>query len=256
MVNNIQNNTISEIDAEKFLNLFNKLLNIILTEKTLESQENKKEENEDYENKDKDDDYEYEDHKTIDQNEIIKEKNDDSDKIIDKSKSFEDQIKSLKKEKIYPDKDYDDKEIKHKYFKIKLAAMSNEIDDKLFEKIFGHTLIKLVDKLINTTNKEENQIIVKNIEKSKDKLFEMKDYSNEWVIQPNSQHINLKDAIDLILDFNEKFNYENEDNENENKNEDNENENKNEDNEKENKNEEEEKLRKEYENEKNKKKTK
>ena len=63
----------------------------------------------------------------------------------------------------------------------------------------------------------------------------MKDYSNEWVIQPNSQRINIKDAIDLILDFNEKFNYENKDNE------------------KENKNEEEEKLRKEYENEKNKK---
>ena len=78
-------------------------------------------------------------------------------------------------------------------------------------------------------------MIVKNILKSKDKLFEMKDYSNEWVIQPNSQRINLKDAIDLILDFNEKFNYENKDNE------------------KENKNEEEEKLRKEYENEKNKK---
>ena len=28
--------------------------------------------------------------------------------------------------------------------------MSNEIDEKLFEQIFGHTLIKLVDKLINT----------------------------------------------------------------------------------------------------------
>ena len=39
--------------------------------------------------------------------------------------------------------------------------MSNEIDEKLFEQIFGHTLIKLADKLINTTNKKENQIIVK-----------------------------------------------------------------------------------------------
>ena len=28
--------------------------------------------------------------------------------------------------------------------------MSNEIDKKLFEKIFSRTLIKLVDKLINT----------------------------------------------------------------------------------------------------------
>ena len=33
-------------------------------------------------------------------NKIIKEKNDYLDKIIDKSKSFEEQIKSLKKEKI------------------------------------------------------------------------------------------------------------------------------------------------------------
>ena len=43
--------------------------------------------------------------------------------------------------------------------------MSNEIHEKLFEQIFDHTLIKLADKLINTTNKEENQIIVRNIEK-------------------------------------------------------------------------------------------
>ena len=63
--------------------------------------------NEDYENKyedkdaDKDDYCDYENqNKTINQNEIIKEKNDNLDKIIDKSKSFEDQIKSLKKEQI------------------------------------------------------------------------------------------------------------------------------------------------------------
>ena len=147
MVNNIQNNTISEIDAKKYLNklneiknveiikykkhtpghkkllnLFNDLSDIILTDKTLKSEnqenENKKVEsrkeengdedyeneyeNEDYENEDEDEDYEnesddydyeYKDDKTIDQNEIIKEKNDDLDKIIDKSKSFEDQIK-------------------------------------------------------------------------------------------------------------------------------------------------------------------
>ena len=133
--------------------------------------------------------------------------------------------------------------------------MSNEIEEKLFEQIFGHTLIKLADKLINTTNKKENQIIVKSTKKNKDKPFEIKDYSNEWVIQPDSQRIDLLDTIKLILDFNEKFNYENEneneDNENENKNEDNEKENQNEDNENENENEEEEKLRKEHENEKN-----
>ena len=142
-------------------------------------------------------------------NEIIKGLNDNLDEIIDKSKSFEEQIESLKKleglKGYWPYKDYDDKELKSKYFKIQLADMSNEIDEKLFEQIFGHTLIKLADKLINTTNKEENQIIVKNIEKNKDKLFEM-DKFNDWVIQPSDRRINLKDAIDLILDFNEELN--------------------------------------------------
>ena len=67
----------------------------------------------------------------------------------------------------WPYNDYDDKELKSKYFKIKLADMSNDIDEKLFEQIFGHTLIKLTDKLINTTSKEENQIIVNSIKKIK-----------------------------------------------------------------------------------------
>ena len=124
---------------------------------------------------------------------IIKKLNDHLDEIIDKSKSFEDQIKSLKKleglKGYWPYNDFGDKELKFKYFKIELADMSNEIDKKLFEQIFGHTLIKLADKLINTTNKEENQIIVKNIEKNKNKLFEMDEF-NDWVIQPSHQHIN------------------------------------------------------------------
>ena len=80
--------------------------------------------------------------------------------------------------------------------------MSNEINEKLFEQIFGHTLIKLVDKLINTKKKKENQIIFNNFEKSKDNLLKMEDF-NDWVIQPNSQDINLLDTIKLILGFNE-----------------------------------------------------
>ena len=139
-------------------------------------------------------------------NEIIKRKNDILDEIIDKSKSFEEQIKSLKKREdlkgYWPYNDYDDKELKSKYFKIELADMSNEIDKKLFEQIFGHTLIKLADKLINTTNKEENQIIVKNINKNKEKLSEM-DPFYDWVIQPSDRCINLIDFLNLILDFNE-----------------------------------------------------
>ena len=86
---------------------------------------------------------------------IIKGKNDNLDEIIDKSKSFEEQIKSIRKvkNKYYDKHDYDDKELKSKYFKIQLADMSNEIDEKLFERIFGRTLIKLADKLINRKNK-------------------------------------------------------------------------------------------------------
>ena len=62
--------------------------------------------------------------------------------------------------------------------------MSNIIDKNLFKQIFGHTFETLANKLINTTNKEENQIIVKNIEKNKDKLFEMVEYYN-FLIQPS-----------------------------------------------------------------------
>ena len=80
--------------------------------------------------------------------------------------------------------------------------MSNKIDENLLEQIFDHKFETLANKLINTTNKEENQIIVKNIEKNKDKLFKQDEFY-DWVIQPSDQHINLIDSIDLILNFNE-----------------------------------------------------
>ena len=102
-------------------------------------------------------------------------------------------------------KNYGDKELKFKIFKMKLAYLSNFIDEELFAEIFGYTLVTLANKLINTTNKEENQIIVNDIEKNKDKLYE-KDKThplNDYVIQPNNLCINLIDAVNLILDFNE-----------------------------------------------------
>ena len=139
---------------------------------------------------------------------IIKEKNDYLDEIIDKSKLFEEQIKSLKKKEdlkwCYPYKDFDDKELKSKYFKIELANLSNNIDEKLFKQIFGNTLIKLANKLINTTDKKENQIIVKNINANKIKHNEQeKTTPYNWVIQPGYRRINLIKAIKLVLDFNE-----------------------------------------------------
>ena len=130
------------------------------------------------------------------------------DEIIDKSKSFKDQIKSIRKVKShyhYYINDFGDKVLIFKIFKLKLAHFSNEIDEDLFEQIFDHQFETLPNKLVNTTNKEENQIILKNIEKNKDKLFEMNEF-NDWVIQPSDRRINLKDSIDLILDFNEELN--------------------------------------------------
>ena len=99
-------------------------------------------------------------------------------------------------------KDYDDEDLKSKIFQVKLSHLSNNIDKNLFEQIFGHTFIKLADKLINTTNKEENKIIVNDIHKNKDKLFEIDNF-NDWGIQPSDRRINLLDGIKLILDFNE-----------------------------------------------------
>ena len=45
--------------------------------------------------------------------------------------------------------------------------MSNVIDKKIFKQIFGHTLETLANKLIDTTNKEENQTISKILTKIK-----------------------------------------------------------------------------------------
>ena len=59
--------------------------------------------------------------------------------------------------------------------------MLNEIDEDLFEQIFDHKFETLTDKLINTTNKEENQIIINSINKNIDKLHK-KDKYDDWVI--------------------------------------------------------------------------
>ena len=100
--------------------------------------------------------------------------------------------------------DYGDKELKFKIFKLELAHFSNIIDKKMFEQIFGHTFKTLGIKLINTTNKEENQIIVNNINKSKEKLYKGDEASAfcHYVIQPSDGPNNAIDAINVILDFN------------------------------------------------------
>ena len=142
----------------------------------------------------------YEDYDDDEINNKIKNLNDHLDKIIDKSKSFEDQIESLEKVEnlynYYTINDFDDKELEFKIFKLKLAYLSKIIGKKLFEQIFGHTLIKLANELINTKNKEENEIIVKNSNKNKEKLYEQ-DKMRDWVIQPSDRCFDLIDAIRL-----------------------------------------------------------
>ena len=82
---------------------------------------------------------------------------------------------------------YGDKELELKIFKLKLAYLSNIIDKKIFKRIFGHTFETLANKLINTTNKEENQIIANNINENKEKLSEEDETSAlyDYVIQPS-----------------------------------------------------------------------
>ena len=66
-------------------------------------------------------------------NKIIKKK-DLLCEIIDKSRSFQEQIKSLEKKEDLEEyclmKDYDDKDLKSKVFKLKLSHLSNIIGEK------------------------------------------------------------------------------------------------------------------------------
>ena len=119
----------------KIMKMKMKIVKMKMNIKTDEKVESKKEEDEDYENEDEDYENEYEDDddETMSQNEI-KEENDYLDKIIHKSKSFKDQIKSLEKvenlEEYWRFKKYGDKKLK---FKLNVAYLSKIINEKLFE---------------------------------------------------------------------------------------------------------------------------
>ena len=89
-----------------------------------------------------------------------------------------------------------------KIFKLKFAHISNDVDEQLFEKIFGHTYVALADKLLNTTSKEENQIFINDIKKNRDKIYKQDDSSN-YIIQPSHKRSDLTGAINVMLNFNE-----------------------------------------------------
>ena len=63
-----------------------------------------------------------------------------------------------------------------------------------------YLVLKLADKLINTTSKECNQMIIDHIEIKKGKMF--KQEYGKFVIQPAYKRGDLADTVKVILDFN------------------------------------------------------
>ena len=75
------------------------------------------------------------------------------------------------------------------------------LTNNYLKKMFGHTFAALVNKL-NTIGEEENKIIIDDIEKNKDKIYEQ-DECSKFVIHPAHKRDNLLDAIKIIFNFNE-----------------------------------------------------
>ena len=67
------------------------------------------------------------------------------------------------------------------------------------KKIFGHKFAALADKLINTINKEENQMLTNDIKKNVDKIFEQDEFGKFLI----KQRGDLNDTVKVILEFNE-----------------------------------------------------
>ena len=96
----------------------------------------------------------------------------------------------------------DNKEANLRLFKLKLAYVFNDVDDNLFKKIFGLASVELADKLINTTSKEENQMLINNIKENEDKIFEQDEFS-KFVVQLAHKRRDLLDTVKVTLQFSE-----------------------------------------------------
>ena len=209
---------------KELLSFFNDLFDTILTENNNNNNNNSNNDDDNDDNNDDDDNDDNEEENEEESEEENEEEDEDGDvvkdeknykikqmsdyyKTIDESKSFEEQINLL--EEIDPLYDYwsmrycddDNKKLNPKIFKLKITHISKEIE-MLFEEVFGCRFLELTNKLINTKNKEENQIITSNLKKNKNKLYKI-DYFCNFVIQPKSKRINLLDAAKIVLEFNE-----------------------------------------------------
>ena len=125
---------------------------------------------------------------------------------IDQTKSLEDQIKLLKEkgeflaEYWHVGYYHDNKDLHYKIFKAKAAHILNDLDEQILEEIFGHTFAALVEKLINTVDKkEENQIIIDDIENKRDKIFGEYKFDKSVIKKIGY----LIDAVKIILEINE-----------------------------------------------------
>ena len=94
----------------------------------------------------------------------------------------------------------DNKDLNYKLFEPKAAYLLNDLDEHLFEKIFGCKFATLVEKLINTIDKkDENQINIGDIKNNSNNIF------NQYKLDKSviEQSGDLSDAVKIILEINE-----------------------------------------------------
>ena len=205
LINSIKGNTIGKADAKKKINelneikkvetsgkrliesqkkllsLFNDLLKTIFNETVNESNSNTKNKSE----SDNKSDYESDNEGDNESDNKIDDKKDKHYykirqlnnwfQTIDQIASLEDRIELLKQrgeflgEYWYVGYYHGNKELNYKIFKAKAAHLLIDLDEQLLKEVFDHTFVELVEKLINTVDKEEeNQTIVEDIENNRD----------------------------------------------------------------------------------------
>ena len=229
LINNIKKNAISEADAriklnalneikkaeiksksiingqKKLLNLFDDLLEAIFNNNNVSVNKDNNESANEIDNE-SDSDSDSENENGDGQYHVIKQLNNYL-RTIGETKSFEEQIEILKKRDFLDEYwhvryYHGNKELNLKIFKAKAAYLLNDLDEQLFERIFGHMFVALADKVINTTSKEENKIITDNVKKNRDNIYEQDDFSKN-IMQLAYKRGDLLDAVKIILEFNE-----------------------------------------------------
>ena len=236
LINSIKGNTISEADTKKKINELNEIKKVEIKGKRLIESQKKllslfddllktifnvnESENESVNiNENENESVSENENESVNESEIENESENENEnesddgqyflkqinnnfKKINETKSLEDQINILKKVPNLNDYWYneyyeDNKDINLRFIKLKLAHVLNDADDNLFKKIFSFTLGKIADTLINTTKKEDIQMIINHIEIKKYKIFEQ-DKHSQYVIQPGHKHDDLLDTIKFI----------------------------------------------------------